>query len=206
MNEVELVENALTPTTNDGVALGTTSLGWSDAHLAAQGVINWANGEMTITETSANLLTIAGGAVTSTAASLSFDSGVADENVSGITAYFETGEDMVRGAVAYFKASDSKMWQVDADAAGTMPVVAMAAEDIDISTEATGLFLLQGFCHDAGSFPTWTIGGKIYASTTPGVPTQTAPSGDGDFVQVLGWAVSGDAVYFNPSEDVIEHA
>ena len=61
VNEVELIENALQPTTNDGVALGTTSLGWSDLHLASAGVINWVNGEMTITETDANTLTVAGG-------------------------------------------------------------------------------------------------------------------------------------------------
>jgi len=60
VDEVELVANVLQPTTNDGVALGTTSLGWSDLHLATAGVINWANGEMTITE-GADVLTVAGG-------------------------------------------------------------------------------------------------------------------------------------------------
>ena len=61
VNEVELVADALEPVTNDGVALGTTSLGWKDLHLATGGVINWANGEMTITEGDANTLTVAGG-------------------------------------------------------------------------------------------------------------------------------------------------
>lgn len=49
------------PSSNDGATLGTTALGFSDLHLATGGVINWANGEMTITETNANLLTVAGG-------------------------------------------------------------------------------------------------------------------------------------------------
>jgi hypothetical protein len=61
VDEVELVADAFQPTTNNGVALGTTALGWSDLHLASAGVINWVNGEMTITETNANLLTVAGG-------------------------------------------------------------------------------------------------------------------------------------------------
>ena len=61
VNDLELVENALEPVTNDGLALGTTSLGFSDLHLATGGVINWANGEMTITEGDANTLTVAGG-------------------------------------------------------------------------------------------------------------------------------------------------
>lgn len=54
------VDAVLSPATNDAAALGTTSLGWSDLHLATGGVINWANGEVTITETDANTLTIAG--------------------------------------------------------------------------------------------------------------------------------------------------
>ena len=61
VNEVELVADALQPTTNNGVALGTTALGWSDLHIATGGVINWVNGEMTITESDANTLTVAGG-------------------------------------------------------------------------------------------------------------------------------------------------
>lgn len=50
------------PSSNDGAALGTTALGFADLHLATGGVINWANGEVTITETNSNLLTFAGGA------------------------------------------------------------------------------------------------------------------------------------------------
>ena len=139
-----------------------------------------------------------------TSGNITINAATGDETVSGITATFTAGEALVRGAVCYFKAGDSKMWHVDADAAATMPVVAMAAADI--AEDAAGLFLLQGFCQDNGSFPTWDIGGRIYASTTPGVPTQTAPSGDGDFVQDIGWAVTANTVYFNPSGDVIEHA
>jgi len=204
VNDVEIVENALQPTTNNGAALGTTALGWSDVHIATGGVINWVNGQMTITETSADLLTVAGGSISATAKELSFDPAVAVNNVSGITATFTAGEVLVRGAVCYFKAGDSKMWHADANLTALMPVVAMAAADI--AEDAAGLFLLQGFCHDADSFPTWDITGRLYVSGTPGVPTQTAPSSDGDFVQDLGWAVSADAVYFNPSGDVIEHA
>jgi hypothetical protein len=60
VNEVELVENALSPVTSNGVALGTTSLQWSDLFLAEGGVINFDNGDMTLTQTG-NTLAIAGG-------------------------------------------------------------------------------------------------------------------------------------------------
>lgn len=54
------VSVALRPLTNDLAALGSTTLGWSDLFLATGGVINWNNGEVTITETDANTLTIVG--------------------------------------------------------------------------------------------------------------------------------------------------
>jgi|GEM_PF-1965934 len=60
-NEVILNTTSLSPNANDGSALGTTALGWGDLHLATGGVINWANSEVTLTESDANTLTLAGG-------------------------------------------------------------------------------------------------------------------------------------------------
>ena len=51
---------AANPVSNDGATLGTTALGWSDLFLALGGVINWNNGDVTITH-SANSLAFAGG-------------------------------------------------------------------------------------------------------------------------------------------------
>ena len=42
-NEVELTPTALYPTSNDGVALGTSSLRWSDLFVASGGGINFNN-------------------------------------------------------------------------------------------------------------------------------------------------------------------
>ena len=56
--EMVLVENALTPGTSDGTALGTTSLMWSDLFLASGAVINFNNGNVTITHTNGTGLTI----------------------------------------------------------------------------------------------------------------------------------------------------
>ena len=59
-NEVELTPTALYPTSNDGVALGTSLLMWSDLFVASGSVINFNSGDMTITHSS-NTLTVAGG-------------------------------------------------------------------------------------------------------------------------------------------------
>lgn len=54
------VDGTLTPvTTNDG-ALGTAALQWEDLFLAEGGVINWDNGDVTLTQTG-NVLAVSGG-------------------------------------------------------------------------------------------------------------------------------------------------
>jgi len=68
------VTTSLTPTSNDGAALGAASTGeFSDLFLAEGGIINWDNGDATITQTG-NDITIAGittfGVGTSTAVTL----------------------------------------------------------------------------------------------------------------------------------------
>ncbi len=58
---LRLEPTTLSPASNNLIALGSTSVGWADLHLATGGVINWANGEVTLTESDANTLTLAGG-------------------------------------------------------------------------------------------------------------------------------------------------
>jgi len=53
-------DNFITPVSNDGTALGTASLSFSDLFLAEGGVINWDGGDVTVTQ-SGNSLTVAGG-------------------------------------------------------------------------------------------------------------------------------------------------
>jgi hypothetical protein len=54
---------SILPASNDGAAIGAITTGeWSDLFLAEGGVINWDNGDLTMTQ-AGNLLTIAGGNV-----------------------------------------------------------------------------------------------------------------------------------------------
>jgi len=57
--EMQLTASALSPAVSDGNALGTTSLMWADLFLASGGVINWNNGDVTVTH-AANSLAFAG--------------------------------------------------------------------------------------------------------------------------------------------------
>jgi hypothetical protein len=68
---------AANPVSNDGAALGTTALGWSDLFLADGGVVNWGNGGVTVTHTAASdslaFVLDSGAALGSTAFTVSLD-------------------------------------------------------------------------------------------------------------------------------------
>lgn len=54
-NELILNSTALVPATSDGLALGSTTLQFSDIFIAEGGVINWDNGDATLTQTNNTL-------------------------------------------------------------------------------------------------------------------------------------------------------
>ncbi len=76
---------------NDGTALGTTAVGWSDLHLATGGVINWANGEVTITETDANTLTIGGATLVDIGTANAFRTGTIELGAASDTTLARSG-------------------------------------------------------------------------------------------------------------------
>lgn len=111
------------------------------------------------------------------------------------------GEDVAIGDVLYMH-STGKWKKVDADAVATMPVAVMAMAAI--SADADGKLLVFGFYRDDSW--TWTVGGLLYASCTPGNPTQVAPSATGDQVQVVGVAITATIALFNPGYVLVEVA
>lgn len=51
---------------------------------------------------------------------------------------------------------------------------------------------------------TWTtVGAPLYLSTTAGAITETAPSGTDDVVRIVGYVMSDDCIFLNPSNDWI---
>ncbi len=135
-------------------------------------------------------------------ASLKFSHDFADDlSCNGITMTQTAGENLAFGDSVYMKA-DGKFWKTDADAAATMPCVALAAATI--LADAAGTFLKIGYIRkDAWN---WTVGAGIYVSTTTGELTETAPSANSDEIQVVGHAHAADIMYFNPTEEALPSA
>ena len=208
-------ETAVVPDAASGATLGTTSLEWGHVYIGDDQKIYLGDGQdvsLEYDEDGTDELRIAGNTVFENSVDhtldIHIDSTPADETVSGITASFTAGEDLVRGEVVYYKPGDSKMWKAVATAAATSKCVAMAAADV--SADAAGKFLLRGFLQDNGSFPSYTAGDTLYTpeaeTSSQNVPENAAPDSDGDFVQIIGWAVDANSVYFDPDSTIVEVA
>lgn len=89
--------------------------------------------------------------------------------------------------------------RADADAVATAPVYCMALE----SGAGTKKVLMKGMVCET----TWGwSAGKLYLSNTTGGMTQTKVTGSGDQIQVLGFALSADTIWFDPVTMVAEVA
>lgn len=130
----------------------------------------------------------------------------ADGKYSGTTIAGTAGAALAFGDLVYLAAADSRWELVDADSVTTagavltgMCVLAAAADG-----DPT-VVLLQGNIRADANFPTLTIGAPVYASTTPGDIQVAQPSGTDDVIHVVGFALTADSIYFNPSGDYITH-
>lgn len=126
-----------------------------------------------------------------------------DHTATGIIASETVGDTVVFGDVLYMNA-DGKWHLADADAAATMPGMRMVVDET-ITDDAAGNLLQYGIARDDSW--SWVIGGLIYVSTggtTTTTLSQTAPSGDGDQVQIVGTALTADVMAFAPSPVVTE--
>ena len=163
------------------------------------GTIN--NGASTITTTgtvSTGDISAGGNVTLADAKSVVFDPiPASDHNAAGLIAPMTAGATLAFGDAVYQK-SDGEMHLGDADAASTSGVIAIAVASG--SDGASSNFMFYGFLRD--DTWNWTVGGLIYLSTTGSsgnTLTQTAPTGSGDIVQILGVATHPDRIFFNPS-------
>ena len=138
---------------------------------------------------------------------------MADLTAEGLKAIVTVGENVVKGDTLYMKA-DGKYWKSDADAAASMPacVLVIAAT---IAADASGIVLHEGYYRNDDLYD-WTLGnGEANllfpdegTGGTAGTIVQLAsqPAGSGDQVQVVGWVVTANIIYFRPSLELVQVA
>jgi len=130
---------------------------------------------------------------TATTGILEFGSVPADQQVKGLSTTLQVDVNSVGfGAVLHID-DDGNLIESDADATSVIPCQFLAAE------AGTGMkrVLINGVAKDSVNW-SWTPGGALYVSTTTGEMTQTAPDQTGDRVQIVGYAISSDTIFFKP--------
>jgi hypothetical protein len=126
-----------------------------------------------------------------------------DGGFSGDVESVTAGETVALRDVLYQKSADSEWYLADADALATMPVMRMAVgagtDGNPVNTIVRGVVRYDTW--------TWTPGQPIYVSTTGttgNTLTQTAPSGESDVIQIVGYALSATVMYFDPCPITVE--
>lgn len=126
----------------------------------------------------------------------------ADGKYSGIVQAGVAGPALAFGDLVYLDTSvpDWKLADADTiDASGT-PMLGICV--LAASAGAATTVLRYGSVRADASFPTFTAG-QLFVSQTAGDITNTAPTATDTVRRVIGHAITGDAMFFNPSPDYI---
>lgn len=126
-----------------------------------------------------------------------------NQTIEGITTHRSTGETLSFGDLVYVSGSFGDVYIANASASVAVPSMMMAVDSAGNTGGTTAKLLLSGFVYDAAW--SWISGQKLYLSNdiSSNSMTQSAPSNTGDTVQVVGYAITEDTIYFNPSLDTI---
>ena len=147
--------------------------------------------------------------------STTFENTYSDDDGSGIILKYSPGADeSPAGSELFYLHTDGTWNQTDADAVAT-GASQLLGVGLGASARTTGV-LIKGFVRIA-STEILNVPGSgavdglpVYASTTAGHFDFTAPSGSGDFVRIVGYAIDDDGgdvlIHFNPDKTWIEIA
>lgn len=154
-----------------------------------------------------NLLSGGGSNFTINYLPVTYTNSISTSEVNGEIAYWGGGS-VISGSLYYYNSSGNWV-ETDADAAST--ATGMLGIARATGTASTVGMLLRGHARFTGNSnytALTTIGAPIYVSTTPAAFSQTAPTGTGDIVRIIGYVQSAanDQIYFCPDTTWVEIA
>ena len=191
---IAISKTALVAGTN--ISLSTNTLNVDDAFLK-----NDAN------DTTSGIIT-AGGVVLSDSKHLEFASSAGtpgtDNTVQGVVIEFLAAEAITQFDAVYVSTTTGRVGRADANDNDKLPAIGVAIETQG-SAGSSVKVLTHGVYRDDGGFGgNMTIGNDLFVSETPGTLVTSAPSDDGDFVQLMGVAIGLRSAFINPDLTVIE--
>jgi len=119
------------------------------------------------------------------------------------------GATLAFGDLCYLDPTDSR-WELadaniaagsDGDPRGILGICVLAAAADGSATK----MLLHGMVRADTAFPALTINAPAYVSETAGDIVVAQPTTADVVIRVVGFAVTADALFFNPSPDYITH-
>ena len=131
--------------------------------------------------------------------------GSADGKYTGITITGVAGYAAASGAfgdLVYLAVADSRWEKCDADALATAGNVLIGMMLTDTTSDGGACnILLQGQIRADAKFPALTVGAGAYVGETAGAIQVAIPTGADNIIRVVGFALTADEIYFNPSQD-----
>ncbi len=205
VNEVELSANNFSPVTDNGCALGTSSLQWSDLFFNETGVVDFGNGNATITNSAAGKLvntTNEPSRGTNLTHRNFLISSTTDGNVSdGDVVNFGTGS-VTAGKCYYYTSAGA--WAL-ADRRPEAPSIGFLAVAM-----ATGTASSVGMCIRGMVTMSTDVGdvGDVLWLRINGDFENAIPTSSGEYVRVVGYCLddANGQIFFNPSQDWTEIA
>ena len=234
--EATLDASALYPLADAGLDLGTSTLGFNDLHLGASGILNFDNANMKITHSTGALTvaggTFATAALTATTfaptddvtlaadkslnlpqgANVKFTDPIIDDSIDshdaqGIIFTFTAGSNVTPFSPVYL-GTDDEVHECDGDEIAKMPCIGVSTNHTDTKTNGQSIeVMVLGLIRDESFTDFGTNGAPLYVSAgSPGIMTNTAPSGTDDVVQVVGHSIGEKLIFVQPCLTTIEHA
>jgi hypothetical protein len=198
------------PNAANTIALGSATAEWADLYLGDGAIIYGQNDQSATLTSSASTWTASAmtvtGALTGNGAVTLGDGGddvkiklnknTSDGTWNGITLNLTAHENVAFGQLVFIN-SDGEAALADADGAATMPAVGIVVVAANANDPCT--ILTHGVVSETDW--NWTAGQRLYVSETAGSIENTVSniSDANDVVQIIGIALGGDTILFNPS-------
>lgn len=99
--------------------------------------------------------------------------------------------------------SDGEWWKTSAS--GKTTGAGMLALSLESKNNGQSMNVALPGCFIMNSSWSWIVGGELYLSCTAGDLTQTAVSGTGNVVRIVGHATHSNRMFFNPEQTIIVH-
>ena len=203
----------ITDSTSEALGVGTLELGHAtDTTLSrsSAGVLA-VEGVVVPTISSTNTLSnksISGALTLEENASIALDpAGSADGKYSGITVTGTGGATIAFGDLLTLDKDDSRWELVDISVAAAATGDARGILGMAVTSSSDGgalTVLLNGIIRADANFPALTIGAPVYASTTGDIVV-AQPTTTDYVIRQVGYALTADEIYFNPTGTWVTH-